>query len=139
MPVISIDTGILLAILRGEKGHRQNELLSLIPQHELAMCDAAFAELCAFFGDWHEAETFLRDHHINVVMPSKAALCEAGKRFRIYLQGRRSLCPSCEKPVPYRGTTAVDFLVGAMGMVDGSGIMTNDRQIHRLWKDGKFF
>jgi hypothetical protein len=50
----------------------------LSPKHELVMCDAAFVELCVFFGDRHEAETFLRDRHIKVVMPSKAALCEAG-------------------------------------------------------------
>ena len=73
MPVISIDTGILLAILRGEEGHRQNDLFSLITRHELVICDAAFAELCVFFDDWHEAETFLRDHHIKVAMPSKEA------------------------------------------------------------------
>jgi len=139
IPVISIDTGILLAILRGEEDHRQNDLLSLITKHKLVMCDAAFAELCAFFGDWHEAETFLRDHHIKVVMPSRAALCEAGKRFKTYLQNRQALCPSCKKAVPYRGTTAVDFLVGALGRIDGAGIMTNDRQIHRIWKDAKFF
>ena len=47
--------------------------------------------------------------------------------------------PSCKKPVPYRGTTAVDFLVGALSKVDGAGIMTNDRQIHRIWKDARFF
>jgi hypothetical protein len=48
MPVISVDTGILLSILRGEKDHHQDDLLSLIIQHEPAMCDAAFAELCVF-------------------------------------------------------------------------------------------
>ncbi len=41
-------------------------------------------------------------------------------------------------PVRYRGTTAVDALVGALGSVDGTGIMTDDRQIRRIWKDATF-
>jgi hypothetical protein len=71
--------------------------------------------------------------------PSAEALCEAGRRFKAYLRVRKTLCPHCNKPVLYRGTTAVDFLVGALGLVDGSGIMTNDRQIQRIWQDAKFY
>ena len=137
--MISIDTGILLAILRGEKQHRQSDLLFLAAKHRLVICDAAFAELCTAFKDLEEAETFLSDHHIRVNSPSNGALCEAGRRFKSYLRTRRSLCPSCNKPTPYRGTTAVDFLVGALGLIDGVGILTNDRQIRRIWKDAKFF
>ena len=139
MPVISIDTGILLAILRGEAKHRQDDLLLLRARNRLVLCDAAFAELCTFFGDWKEAEAFLADHGIEVVLPSKQALCEAGKRFTSYLRRRRALCPACGKPVPYRGTTAVDFLVGALGLVDGAGVMTNDKQVRRIWTDATFF
>ena len=137
--MISIDTGILLAILRGEKQHRQGDLLSLSVKHSLVICDAAFAELCTAFKDLDEAENFLADHGIKVASPSNAALCEAGRRFKSYLKKRKSLCPSCKKPTPYRGTTAVDFLVGALGLVDGVGILTNDRQIRRIWKDAEFF
>jgi predicted nucleic acid-binding protein len=137
--MISIDTGILLAILRGEKGHRQSDVLSLGSKYRLAICDAAFAELCTAFQKPAEAEHFLSDHSIHISMPSSMALCEAGRRFKAYLKKRKSLCPSCKKPVPYRGTTAVDFLVGALGLVDGSGIMSNDRQIRRIWKEANFF
>lgn len=137
--MISIDTGILLAILRGERKHRQADLLSFGAKHRLAICDAAFAELCTVFQNADEAEAFLADHHVDVCMPSGLALCEAGRRFKVYLKERKALCPGCGKPVPYRGTTAVDFLVGALGLVDGVGIMTNDRQIRRIWKDVKFF
>ena len=137
--MISIDTGILLAILRGEKHHRQNDLLSLSAKHRMVICDAAFAELCTAFQDLEEAEAFLSDHDIRVASPSNSALCEAGRRFKSYLRKRKSLCPSCKKPTPYRGTTAVDFLVGAWGLVDGVGILTNDRQIRRIWEDARFF
>ncbi len=136
--MISIDTGVLLAILRGEEGQRQNDLLSLGVKYPLAICDAAFAELCNAFENWEKAETFLAEHSIRISMPSNAALCEAGRRFKTYLKKRKSLCPQCNTPVPYRGTTAVDFLVGALGLVDGSGIMTNDKQIRRIWKEANF-
>ena len=137
--MISIDTGILLAILRGEKKHRQDDVISLGVKHRLVVCDAAFAELCTAFQNVEEAEAFLADHCIDVTTPSNGALCEAGRRFKGYLHKRIALCPSCKKPVPYRGTTAVDFLVGSLGLVDGVGVMTNDRQIKRIWKDAKFF
>lgn len=137
--MISIDTGILLAIPRGEEGHRQDDIVSLGARHRLAICDAAFAELCTAFADRGEAESFLVDHNVRVCAPSNEALCEAGRRFRAYLEKRMAVCPNCNKPVPYRGTTAVDFLVGALGTVDGIGIVTNDKQIRRIWKDAKFY
>jgi len=137
--VISIDSGVLLAILRGEEGHRQKDLLPLGVKYRLAICDAAFAELCNAFDHWEEAEAFLAEHSIRVSMPSNAALCEAGRRFKIYLRKRKSICPQCGMPIPYRGTTSVDFLVGALGLIDGAGIMTNDKQIRRIWKEAHFF
>ena len=137
--MISIDTGILLAILRGEEGQRQNDLLALGVKYHFTICDAAFAELCNAFEDREEAETFLSEHSIRISMPSNAALCEAGRRFKTYLKKRKSLCPHCRAPIPYRGTTAVDFLVGALGFVDGAGIVTNDKQIRRVWKEAYFF
>ncbi len=137
--MISIDTGVLLAILRGEEGQRQNDLLSLGVKYRLTICDAAFAELCNAFENWEKAETFLAEHSIRISMPSNAALCEAGRRFKIYLKKRKSLCPQCSTPIPSRGTTAVDFLVGALGLVDGCGIITNDKQIRRIWKEANFF
>ena len=137
--MISIDTGVLLAILRGEEDHRQRDLLPLSVKYRLSICDAAFAELCNAFDNWEEAETFLAEHSIRISMPSNAALCEAGRRFKIYLKNRKSLCPQCGMSIPYRGTTAVDFLVGALGLIDGSGIMTNDKQIRRIWKEAHFF
>ena len=136
--MISVDTGILLGILRGEPSHRQADILALSGKHPLVICDAAFAELCTAFPNYVEAQDFLDDHNIRVVMPSAPALCEAGKRFKAFLLRRQSTCPGCKQPVPYRGVTAVDFLVGALGVVDGSGVLTNDRQIKKSWPEALF-
>lgn len=73
--MISIDTGILLAILRGEEGHRQDDIVALGAKHRLAICDAAFAELCTDFTDREEAESFLVDHNVRGSVPPAMRPC----------------------------------------------------------------
>jgi len=100
-----------------------------------------YAELAAdgHFDSAAELDVFLEDHSIQLIEPSRAALFEAGEKFREYTDRRPDAlqCPSCGakhtvrcddcgSDLSLRQHIAADFLIGGHATADADALVSFD-------------
>lgn len=119
---LGVDSSVVLAILKGERdgGAWLDLLIAQRASHNLAVCDAAYAELSAVFPSERLLQQKLADLGIgyDAIHPSSAFL--AGQMFAAYRKAggpRQSLIP--------------DFLIGAHAINQTAGLLTSDRGYFR--------
>lgn len=144
------DTNALLAILYEDDytTASENALRHAYQEGKVVITPVVYAELSAdgHFDTSAELDQFLEDFSIQVDEPSRAALFEAGEKFRRYADRRPEglQCPSCgtKRPVQCeecgenlspRQHIAADFLIGGHATADADSLISFDNGFYSTY------
>lgn len=122
--VISLDSNIVVALLRGEASAAwiSETLENLQVQGRFVISGPVYAELSAMPGrDWLVVERFLSDMHIQIDLEWPSALwLLAANRFAAYCSNRRQSGETGARRV------LADFMIGAHAQLQAEALVTLD-------------
>ena len=139
----AIDTNALIALLYEDEHADASEaaLRDAYQDGRLVITSIVYAELAAdgHFDTEDELTEFLEDFSIQVVVPSKVALFQAGEQFQRYTTRRPEhlQCPSCGtahtvtcadcgETIAPRQHIAADFIIGGHATTDADALISFD-------------
>lgn len=146
----AVDTNALLAILYEDDYTAASEdaIRRAYQNGKVVITPIVYAELAAdgHFATPTELDQFLEDFSIQLVEPSRAALFEAGEKFRRYANQRPDglQCPSCgakqsvqctecNENLSPRQHIAADFLIGGHATADADSLISFDTGFYQTY------
>lgn len=148
--ITAVDTNALIALLYEDEHTDKSEaaLRRAYQEGRVVITPIVYTELAAdgHFNTMSEVDQFLSDLSIGLVEPSRAALFQAGEKFKQYSVRRPDgvQCPSCgteqgvrceecRAALTPRQHIAADFLIGGHAAVDGDALVSFDTAFYETY------
>ena len=133
---ICVDTVVLIDILKDEFRSNQKKFYAALAAKETLIAPVVvFAELMPQFrGDSNMAQSFLKEHKINIEALGLADVSIAAARWLKYLKRKtKAKCPNCGHHLNKKEHFLSDFYIGGFAAAKCDAILTRDRGIYKKY------
>ena len=133
---ICVDTVVLIDILKDEFRSNQKKFYAALAAKETLIAPVVvFAELMPQFrGDSNMAQSFLKEHKINIEALGLADVSIAAARWLKYLKRKtKAKCPNCGHHLNKKEHFLSDFYIGGFAVAKCDAMLTRDRGIYKKY------